>query len=145
MASRRNHSLLCEPSAGLFVVASLITSLILISAWTALGIERGDGGFPDRNNDAGQSFWSLTTLAASAVLPARYHLADSRTDSAEPPDSAESGLRQGANELNLRGGASESRISGAAHSRPEGSPLLRSQKFQAAMLQIMTSLHDTPH
>jgi len=95
MASRRNTSPLCEPSAGLFVVASLITSLILITAWAALGIERSDGESPDRNNDAGQSYWSPTTLAAAAVLPSGHHAADSHLDSAE----LRPRLRSGANEL----------------------------------------------
>ena len=122
MTSRRTHSLLCEPSAGLFIVACLITSLIMITAWTALGIERGDGESPDRNNDAKQSLWSPTTLAAAAVVPSRYQPADSQSGSAK----------------------SGSRISGAAQRRLDEKRLMRSQRFEAAMLKIMTSLHDAP-
>ena len=67
MASNRNHSLLCEPSAGLFVVASLVTSLMLISAWTAVGIERRDGELLEANNDSNHRGGASETQVSGAA------------------------------------------------------------------------------
>ena len=134
MAPSRNGSLLSEPTEP-FILASLLTTLILLVAWAMVDLERRGEVSQRGADDAGQASWSPTTLAAAAVVPNSDHAARTPTFSFQ--------LRQAANHQNRRELILESGVPDVLRSRLESNQLT-SQRFQTVLLQSLAALHDTP-